>query len=234
MNVGHQSQEEPANVEELVDRAEELNKKWKVALGDLWQLGEHRLICGDCTHVEISNKVLGDEKVILMLSDPPYGIKITKKSNNYGDSPHTSRKATNHKWDDAIIKTEDIKSILRLSKDQIVFGANYFWDAFYSSQCYIIWDKRGDLPDVPFAPTEFAWTSFTDKPSKRYVVLNHGFIREEKTTEFHPTQKPIILFSKILSDFSDVGDLIFDPFVAERSEERRVGKECRSRWSPYH
>jgi DNA modification methylase len=101
-----------------------------------------------------------------------------------------------------------------VSKNQIVFGANYFWDNFYSTQCYIIWDKRGYLPDVPFCDTEFAWTSFTNRMSKRYIVINHGFIRDSKDERNgHPTQKPTELMTKIICDFTNPSDLILDPFM---------------------
>ena len=68
------------------------------------------------------------------------------------------------------------------------------------------------MPDVPFCDTEFAWTSFTKKPSKMYIVVNHGFIRDSKDFKTdHPTQKPTELFRKILEDFSN--GLVYDPFI---------------------
>lgn len=57
-----------------VDRAEELREKWKVEPGQLWQLGEHRLICGDCTDAAVVARVLQGEKPALMVTDPPYGV----------------------------------------------------------------------------------------------------------------------------------------------------------------
>jgi DNA modification methylase len=64
---------EPADAEPQIDRAEELNKTWKVKTGDLWQIGEHRLLCGDSTKKEDVARVMGGEKAGLCFTSPPYG-----------------------------------------------------------------------------------------------------------------------------------------------------------------
>lgn len=184
------------------------------------------IFCGDCLEVMPRlEPVLFD----LCLTNPPYGIKICSNANKFGIATDLSRQATDDKWDDRPPGKEEFDYIFRLSKNQIVFGANYFWEYFYSSQCYIVWDKRGNMPDVPFCDTEFAWTSFVDKPSKRYVVINHGFIKDSPEKREYPTQKPLVLFTQIINDFSIVSDTIFDPFmgsgttlVAAQNEGRRA------------
>lgn len=166
---------------------------------------------GDCLEIL---RGMDDASVDAVITDPPYGIKINRVANNFGSATNLSRRATNLDWDDNAPTKEYFDEIKRVSKNQIVFGANYFWENFYSSQCYIIWDKRGNLPAVPFCDTEFAWTSFQDRMPKKYTVINHGFIRDSKDqrTE-HPTQKPTELFVKILLDFTNEGDTILDPFM---------------------
>ena len=169
-----------------------------------------QLHLGDCLEVMRS---MPDKSVDAVITDPPYGIGINQKQNWIGVDKNNIRTATNKAWDDKIPNKEYFDEIKRISKNQIVFGANYYWENFYSSPCYIVWDKRGDLPDVPFAPTEFAWTSYK-KMSKRYVIRNHGFIRDSKDERtIHPTQKPSELFIKILNDFTHEGDTILDPFM---------------------
>lgn len=162
---------------------------------------------GDCREI-LPRLALVD----LILTDPPYGISITKKGNNYGTSTHKSRRATGEVWDDIPPDAEAIRLIMERSKNQIVFGANYFWECFRSSPCYIVWDKRGQLPAVPFADTEFAWTSF-ERMSKKYTVVNHGFIKDAQERREHPTQKPVMLFRSILSDFTKAGDVVLDPYM---------------------
>lgn len=168
-------------------------------------------------HNENCLKVMRSMKsksVDLILTDPPYGIGINQNAKAVGIASDLSRQATDKTWDDEIPTDEYFAEMFRVSKNQIIFGANYFWQNFYSSQCYIIWDKRGNLPKVPFADTEFAWTSFTDRMSKKYTVINHGFIKDSKDEKtIHPTQKPTELFVNILRDFAKEGQVIFDPFL---------------------
>ena len=76
---------DPADAEPQIDRAEELNKVWKVKAGDLWKIGDHVLLCGDSTKAEDVARVMGGEKAALCLTDPPYEIEtkgggILKKS----------------------------------------------------------------------------------------------------------------------------------------------------------
>jgi site-specific DNA-methyltransferase (adenine-specific) len=169
----------------------------------------NQIICGDCLDVM---KDWPDKCVDLVLTDPPYGIKISRKSNHYGNCTELSRQANGDSWDDTIPTKEYFDEIFRISRNQIIFGANYFWGNFYATSCYIVWDKREDLPDVPFCDTEFAWTSF-NKMSKKYVCRNHGFIKDSKDIKTgHPTQKPSELFREIISDFSTSSDIILDPF----------------------
>jgi site-specific DNA-methyltransferase (adenine-specific) len=173
------------------------------------------LYCADCLDVM---REMDAGSVDVCVTDPPYGIKITRSSKAIGTATHTSRKATNDSWDDKIPTKEYFDEMFKVSKNQIVFGANYFWENFYSSQCYIIWDKREFLPTVPFADTEFAWTSYTDKPSKRYILRNHGFIRDSKDEKTgHPTQKPTELMVRILNDFTSEGDTVLDCFTGSGS-----------------
>jgi len=180
------------------------------------QLGENVTIYqGDCQEVM---KTLKDKSVHCVITDPPYGEKIPRRANSYGARPDVSRKASNLKWDDHVPAKSYFGEIFRVSKNQIIFGGNYFWEQLYATRCYIVWDKRGDMPEVPFAPTEFAWTSFTKKMSKRYISRNHGFIRDSKEKRTgHPTQKPLDVMISIVKDFTRPSDIILDPFMGSGS-----------------
>ncbi len=78
---------------------------------------------------------------------------------------------------------------------------------------WIIWDKKGDIQfDNPFGDCEMAWTNIDRKSVKKYTVIQQGFVAKERE-RFHPTQKPVELFSYILRDYTKEGDLIFDPYL---------------------
>ncbi len=70
-----EQEEPPADPGPQLDRAEELREKWGVEAGQLWRLGEHRLICGDCTDAEVVARVLQGETPMLMVTDQPYGVE---------------------------------------------------------------------------------------------------------------------------------------------------------------
>jgi DNA modification methylase len=65
----------PEAPEAQMDKADQLLEKWKVKTGDLWQIGDHRLICGDCTDEAVVERVMGGETAGMMVTDPPYGVE---------------------------------------------------------------------------------------------------------------------------------------------------------------
>ena len=84
---------DPADAEPQMDKASELNKIWKVKTGDLWQIGSHRLLCGDSTKAEDVERVMGGEKAALCLTDPPYGLGEKKASGKNDYDKHIDSRA---------------------------------------------------------------------------------------------------------------------------------------------
>jgi DNA modification methylase len=64
-----------ADAEPQIDKAEEFRAKWGVEPGQLWELGDHRLLCGDSTKKEDVERMMGEDKPLLMVTDPPYGVE---------------------------------------------------------------------------------------------------------------------------------------------------------------
>jgi len=143
---------------------------------------------------------LPDKCVDLVLTDPPYGI------GEDGGACRTRGKSTpNHEsmgWDAKRPNAEYFTEIMRVSKNQIIFGGNYFADLLPASRCWLYWRK---LMGGDFSDGELAWTSF-DKVLKEFTCPNKGLGNQ------HPTQKPDELFRWILVNYSQ-GDIVFDPFI---------------------
>ena len=170
----------------------------------------NQIICGDCLEVM---KDIPDKSVDLVLTDPPYGIGAYKDGTMGGGVLTKQSRFEATKWDFAIPTKEYFDEILRVSKNQIVFGGNYFIEHLYNSPCWIVWDK--DNGDNNFADCELAWTSFKTAVRK-YKYKWQGMLQEnmkQKEFKYHPTQKPIGLFEWILDNYSDPNSIILDPFL---------------------
>lgn len=103
--------------------------------------------------------------------------------------------------------------MFRVAKNLIIFGGNYFSSYLPPSNCWIFWDKKGDVAfQNPFADGELIYTTFK-KPVKRIVFRQQGFIRDRKDKRYHPTQKPTELVQMLIEQFSEPGQIICDPFL---------------------
>lgn len=167
-----------------------------------------QVLLGDCLDFL---KEMKDGQIDLILTDPPYGIDMDKGAGAFGASKETSR-AYQDNWDVRPSK-EYFDQILRVGKKVIIFGGNYFTDLLPVNGHWIVWDKVGDIKfDNPFSKCELAWTNIERKTVQKYVVIQQGFVAQEKE-RFHPTQKPVELFKLILSDYSELTDTVLDPFL---------------------
>lgn len=165
-------------------------------------------------------KQLPDKCIDLVLTDPPYGIgydNLYSKNGGtqYGKAKAPKRKYDTSNWDSEIPSKEIFKEIFRVSKNQIIFGGNYFANMFNNSKCWLVWDKH---INGCFADCELAWTSF-DKPVKKYDYLWNGMLQENmkhKEIRIHPTQKPVGLLKQILRDYYKEG-IVLDCFSGSGS-----------------
>jgi DNA modification methylase len=197
-------------------------------MGDLFQLGRHRLLCGDATNEEDMKRLLGEAEVDLVLTDPPYGAGLARHG-KIGNG-----KKLNFKGLQLSEKTEFVPAgvykpmegddkpfnpehLLRLGKNQIIFGANYFASKLPERSGWIIWDKKEKEHRDNFSDCELAWTSL-NRPARIYRHLWIGLLRkgnrkDELRRRIHPTQKPVGLFARILEEYSREGDIILDPYL---------------------
>ena len=132
----------------------------------------------------------------LSIVDPPYGIDINSSGT------HFKEKYEIKDWDKATPNDEYFKELKRVSKNQIIWGGNYFLDRLGNCKCFIVWDKKIS-EDMSFAMCEMAWTSFKNG-AKIYKT------RATQLDRIHPTQKPIELYKWLLDKYTKQGDKILD------------------------
>jgi site-specific DNA-methyltransferase (adenine-specific) len=150
-----------------------------------------------------------DKYYDLAIVDPPYGIG--RDGSVRTTSKHGGRKAHKFKgWDKEIPNEEYFNQLFRVSKNQIIWGANYFTTFLPPSMGWIFWDKGQRICN---SDGELAYTSF--KSALRVVTINRVELLLEGTT--HPTQKPIKLYKWLLSNYAKVGDKILDTHLGSGS-----------------
>ena len=216
--------EETEIVEDEAPEVDEENEPI-TKLGDIWQLGRHRLMCGDSTDKATVELLMDGKKADMVFTDPPYGINVVQGNKvGGGGATHFGKvggenivQASTYMaikgdetTDTARLNFEIVKE---LSENQIIFGGNYFTGFLPPKACWCIWDKENT---GNFADVEMAWTSF-DKGAKLYRWRWNGLCRKgeravEGKSRVHPTQKPVGLISEILKDFTKQGEIILDCF----------------------
>ena len=168
----------------------------------------NKIINADCMDIL---KQLPDKCIDLVLTDPPYGKQYARGKNGWGVC-NNRPDLEDVKWDNKTPSKELFDEIRRISKNQIIFGGNYFTDKLPVSNCWIVWDKIGSNTNKSvFADCELAWTSF-NKVCRKFISVSMGFIKDDRSERIHPTQKPIDLFEKILLSYSNENDLVLDCF----------------------
>ncbi len=171
-------------------------------------------------------KQYADNHFDLAVVDPPYGIgEDGLKNHSRGGGNAKSRKYTPKVWDSKIPTAEYFEQLLRVSKNQIVWGGNYMVEYLKPSMGWIFWDKDTWAQD--FSDGEFAYTSFK-RGAKRFKYTWCGF-RQGPTNQsiekrFHPTQKPVALYDWLLHNYAKQGDKILDTHLGSGSSRIAADK----------
>ncbi len=171
--------------------------------GKKWNLNE--AYQGDCLDFM---RELPDKCIDLVLTDPPYGIGISGQTENK-KGKKSDRKGFEHKgWDSGIPDQIIFDEMFRVSKNQIIWGGNYFVQCLTDGhKGWIYWSKGQD--GLTMSDGELAYTSF-DSPLRAYT-LNRVHLLKDGT--IHPTQKPLKLFKWCLEKYAPENAIVFDPFL---------------------
>ena len=158
-----------------------------------------------------------DKYFDLSIVDPPYGIGMD--GGKYGiDGAATAHDYDKKDWDKIAPDKAYFDELQRISKNQIVWGANHFISRLpIDSSCWIVWDK--DKVGGFFADCELAWSSF-NSAVRKFKYTWHGFIQENmknKEVRIHPTQKPVALYEWLLTNYAKKGQRILDTHLGSGS-----------------
>lgn len=196
-------------------------------LGDVWQLGRHRLICGDSTDKATVERLMEGKKVDMVLTDPPYGMRLdTDFSGAVGSLKSIGRKnhTRGNKYDKVIGDNDDFKPELIKTffdnfdycKEVFLFGADYFAELLPNKNdgSWLVWDKRKESQaDAIGSEFELIWA----KTKHKRRVLRHdwfGFLSSQNAKDaqnrLHPTQKPISLLVDIIEQWGKDCENIVD------------------------
>lgn len=209
------------------DVEEELKKSTFSKRGDIWQLGKHRVICGDSTKAETYDQLLGDKKANLVVTDPPYNVDVEETAgkilnDNMPDSDFYKflfdmfSQVEKHMESDASIY------VFHADTEGLNFRKAFKDAGFYLSGC-CIWKKNSlVLGRSPYQwqhePCLFGWKQkgkhqwFSDR--KQTTIWEYD---RPKSSKDHPTMKPIPLMAYPIQNSSMRGTLVLDPFLGSGS-----------------
>ena len=226
---GFESIDEPAgdaDAEPQIDKAAELNKKWKVKSGDLWQIGEHRLLCGDSTKKEDVELVTNRHQVDASFTDPPYNV-------DYGSNPNPRHKIRTIENDNLgedftgfittalmllLGKVEGAVYICMSDKEWArMFGVLEQLDAHWSSTIVWVKDQLVLSPKDYHSRHELIWYGWR-KNGRRLPLEDRTqtdvweFDRPKRSDE-HPTMKPVPMVQKAIENSTKQGGKVYEPFA---------------------
>lgn len=178
----------------------------------------------NCDCLELMKEMVKQGIVVdWLITDPPYGIGIgtmayTNGISIVGKTGLAKRRdySRNEKqWDNQRISKEYFELMFKVSKNQIIFGGNYYTDYLPQTKSWIVWDKRcDDKYRCDYADCELAWCS--KGVARVFHYMYNGMLQgdmKNKDERFHPTQKPTQLIIQLINYYTKEGDLIFDPFM---------------------
>jgi|18_taG_2_1085343.scaffolds.fasta_scaffold31864_2 site-specific DNA-methyltransferase (adenine-specific) len=200
-------------------------------LGDIWQLGKHRLLCGDATKEEDVNKLMDGAKADMVFTDPPYGMNLKveqwntpKKKGQWVSNKknYTNIIGDHEDFSDNLINT--IFSNFSYVAEIFIFGADYFAEYLPKRKngSWIVWDKRsGGLENVKWKTSEFELCWSKIKHQRKIARIRwmgvHGMEKEDTKKRIHPTQKPVLLISWFFDNWGNEDDIIVDLYLGSGS-----------------
>jgi DNA modification methylase len=189
-------------------------------LGDLYEIGEHRLLCGDSTDSDQVAKLMNGEKADMVFTDPPYGMNLdTNYANIYINTIAKVKNQDKIIGDDKDFNFIDFYALFEYVKEQFWWGADYYQNQLPSNGGIFVWDKVCESLEGRIGNEfELCWSKQRHKKEIIHIKWA-GFLglQKEDGKRQHPTQKPIRLCESFISRFSKESNLLIDPFLGSGS-----------------
>ncbi|WP_395706994.1 DNA modification methylase [Casimicrobium huifangae] len=243
------------DVEPTIDRAEELRAKWGVEPGQLWRLGDHRLICGDCTDRAVVERVMGGERADCVFTDPPYGVSYADKNvflNAIG-RPNSVEKEIEHDHQTPEQMSAFWMAAFSCVREFVKPGGAYYVtgpqggdllllllalrDSGYPLRHMLIWAKnqfvigRSDY-HYQHEPVIYGWVD----GAGHHFYGGRGEaslwqIDKPRNSDSHPTMKPVELYERGIGNSTQPGEVVVEPFSGSGTAIvacERLGRCCRA------
>jgi DNA modification methylase len=232
------------DAEPKIDQAAELQKKWGTKLGQIWELGEHRISCGDSTSAEVVGRLMGEDKAEMVFTDPPYNI-------NYGNIKHPKFKERSIENDNKTPEQwsgfcEQIAKTISAVTDGCIYVCHApnqdgraiasILDAHFHCSTTIIWNKdaftlgRGKYHNK-YEPIWFGWVKSGKAFCDKRDLSNVWDIARPKVSELHPTIKPVEVVGRAIGHASKAKGIVFDPFLGSGTTLiacENLARKCRA------
>lgn len=225
--------------EPQIDKAAEMKAKWGTELGQLWKIGEHRLLCGDARDPFCVERVMAGEKASCIFTDPPYGVGIGAK-NRLLNSVQEAGRALNDIEDDNLtpeeLKARLLPAFVNARKIAMAEDCTLFMTAPQGGELgmmmmmmmaeaglpirhVLIWMKNsptfsmGRLDyDYQHEPILLTWGKRHKRPMRGEHRTSVWQIDKPRASDVHPTMKPVALVANALLNNSDKGDVVYEPY----------------------
>lgn len=233
-----------------IDRADELLAKWGVERGQVWQVGRHRVMCGDCG--KDIEKLFGTENYGLLVTDPPYGVSYAAKNeflNSVDDGNRVQAEILNdHKKPEEMFDfwCSVFSSVRKFASS----GASYYVtgpqggdlllllqalsQSGFPLRHMLIWVKnnfvlgRSDY-NYQHEPIIYGWVKGSHKFFGGGGERSVWEVDKPHSSKMHPTMKPVELFARAIKNSSDAEDIVFDPFLGSGTTAvatEQLGRTC--------
>ncbi|MFQ6027182.1 MAG: DNA methyltransferase, partial [Dehalococcoidia bacterium] len=221
--------------------------------GDLWRLGEHRLLCGDATDCGDVGRLFGGQQASLLSTDPPYLVDYSG-GNHPASKGNKGKPGKDKNWDeyqDPEASVEFYAKFLALGLEHLrPNSAVYQWHAHRRQMLVeqawvkcgllvhqqIIWMKaRGVLTHSHYLwshePCFYGWRE--GQPPSKKPPSNERTVwevdQQGSSHGIHPTEKPLLLFLKPIEFHTDIGDVVYEPFLGSGTQfiaAEKLGRIC--------